>query len=373
MTLFVQGTGKPFGPALIREFERPDCRRVDIAVAWVRATGLRHLQTAMVDALGRGVHLRVVVGIDADNTSYEGLKGLIDIGAAGPAGATTLVVRHNEAGHIFHPKMYAFRTDNELRLFAGSNNMTQAGLFQNEELSYRAKRSLPNKLAEELDAFFASMMPPGNGLSRTLDQAFLDALRDKGYVSGEQRLRAKMSAKTAAKRKEPLFGKVGRGAPAVVAPPGAAPPPVPVAPPELPPTTAGPDWQRLTLRLRTSRGGTQGQIPIVVVREMRRRAGQVDIDGVLSLKARDGTEKRISPAGPHAVNTYKVEAMATEGEPILHVYTVGTDLFYELLDSGKGGVGSDLYNQLVAGLATDPPHTFITRPPEDTATWWRYD
>lgn len=373
MTLFVQGSGKPFGPELVREFERADCRRADIAVAWVRASGLRHLQLSMIDALARGVLIRVFIGIDADNTSYEGLKGLIDIGTTGPAGAMTLVVRHNEAGHIFHPKLYSFRTDGEIRLFAGSNNMTQAGLFQNEELSYRAKRSLPHKLADDLDAYFASMMPPGNGLSRTLDQAFLNALRDKGYVSGELKLRAKASARTATKRKEPLFGRVGRRAPTVSTPAGAPLPPVPAAPVELPPTTAGPDWQRLTLRLRTSRGGTQGQIPIDVVREMRRRAGQVKLDGVLSLKARDGTEKRISPAGPHGVNTYKVEAMATEGAPILHIYIVGSDLFYELLDSGHGGVGAELYKQLQAGLDSDPPQTSITRQPLDQATWWRYD
>ncbi len=373
MVLFVQGSGKPFGPELIREFEWAECQKIDIAVAWVRASGLRHLQEAMIGALARGVRVRFVVGIDADNTSYEGLKGLIDIAATGPTGSMVSVIRHNEAGHIFHPKMYAFRSTKELRLFVGSNNLTQAGLFQNEEMSYRAKFTLPHKLENDLDTYIASLMPPGGNLSRTLDAAFLSALRNNGYVNGEQQLRAKAAARTATKRKNALFGRTYRAPPAVVAPTGNHPLPVAMAPPEMPPTTAGPNWQRLTVRLRTSRGGTQGQLPIDVVREMRRRAGQVDIDGVLSLRATDGTEKRISPAGPGAVNTYKVEAMATTGEPILHVYTIGTDLFYELLDSDMGGVGANLYDQLLAGLASDPPQTLITREPQSTATWWRFD
>ena len=366
MSLVVQGKGGTFGPKIAAEFDNPNCVTIDIAVAWVRATGLRHLAKGMTDALARGAVLRVFVGLDGDNTSYEGLEGLLAIAATAP-GQMTTIVRHNEAGLIFHPKLYSFWGTGEVRAYIGSNNLTQAGLFLNEELSFLTVHPRPSTFADELAAYLGSLMPPASGLSKDLDAALLALLLDRGYVEKEAALRAKARARRGGVRKAPLFGSQSRSAP--------TPPPAPSVPLATPPADeeailAPPDWQRLTLRLRISRG-TQGQIPIGVVREMRRRVGQPVTASTLNLKARDGTERKISPAG--AENTYKIEALDAVGEPILLVYPVGKDLFYELLDSGTSGVGAELYAQLLAGLSDDPPRTAITRNPAGTATWWRFD
>src|SRR5204863_7907540 len=50
-------------------------------------------------------------------------------------GDVRVYVRHNEATPIFHPKLYGFRSGVECRVLVGSNNMTGAGLSQNEEVA----------------------------------------------------------------------------------------------------------------------------------------------------------------------------------------------------------------------------------------------
>ena len=369
MSLVVQGRSGAFGPKLAAEFDNPNCVMIEVAVAWVRSTGLRHIANGMRAALGRGVAIRVYVGLDADNTSYEGLQGLLDIRLNAP-NQMTVVVRHNESSPIFHPKLYSFWETNIVRAYIGSNNLTQAGLFQNEELSVLTEQPRPSGFATELAAYLGSLLPPGNGLSKELDATLLTLLLERGYVSAEATLRAKARARRGAARKFPLFGSHSPKAPPL------PPPPIGVVAPAMPgneeAVLAPPDWQRLTLRLRTSRG-TQGQIPIQVVREMRRRVGQPIAASALILKSRDGSEKKISPAGKGKENTYKIEAFNSVGEPILVIFPVGQDLFYELLDSGIGGFGAELYAQLLSGLSDDPPKTAVTRSPSETATWWRFD
>jgi len=109
---------------------------------------------------------------------------------------------------------------------------------------------------------------------------------------------------------------------------------------------------------------------------MRRRANQTGDDDALILKKIDGTERRISKsrkgAGGADANTYKIEALAQDEDPILHVYPVGNDLYYEIF-SGLTGVGLGLLQHLEAGFDTDPPKSSFTRNPKATATWWRFD
>jgi HKD family nuclease len=62
----------------------------------------------------------VIVGIDIQNTTREGLQALLDLEQYGRCAT---FVYHNEAGGIFHPKLYLFRNEEEARLIVGSNNI----------------------------------------------------------------------------------------------------------------------------------------------------------------------------------------------------------------------------------------------------------
>lgn len=369
MTLFLQPQ-KPLGYAVIEELNCEDLKHIDIAVAWVRASGLVQLEAGITGAIERGAKLRLVVGIDADNTSIEGLEGLLNIAKQGKEGQVRLGVRHNEAGPLFHPKLYAFRTDKETRAYIGSNNLTQAGLFRNDELSVRVVEARKGQLEEQIDATMNQFTDAKSNLNRVLDLDLLKELIEKGYIFKEARLLSVSRGKIRGQaRKKPAFGYAYRKPPT---------PPKPAAVsvvPEVPEPivkVSTPDWQAVYLRVRFARG-TQTQLPVDVVAEMRRRLDLGD-DDVLEVKSRKtGDVRPISPANARGgVNTYKFEAREADGEPLLVFHHVGDELFFEFL-AADTPVGLAAMNLLENGFETDPPTTFATRGDRDRATWWRFE
>lgn len=367
--LLPQLEGQPFGPRLRKELAT--AQQVDIAAAWVRASGIRHIREALEELLGRGGSLRAVVGLDADNTSVEGLRELVAIGEVAPQRAS-FFVRHNEAYSVYHPKVYAIRTAEECRILVGSNNLTGAGFFVNEEMSALLKEKRGGKLEVSLDAYFEALTEQASGLVKPLTSEFIDLLFQHGYVRPEATLPGK--SKNRARRRETK----GQSLFAFKAPKRA--PPRPPAPPEAPriePQADEPagDWSRVFLRLRLARG-TQAQIPATVVRAFRARLGLVPQDGPLDVAIAGSKERqKISPAytkknksGP---NTYKFEASQPKGNPLLRMELVGDDVIVQNLDSGDAA-GASIEKFILDGLTLTPPQTFRRRLTEN-ATLWRFD
>jgi HKD family nuclease len=370
MQLFPQAAKTAFGPILTSEFERPDCKQADIAVAWVRATGLLHMQDGFEKLIQRGGKITVVAGIDYDNTSEEGLQGLLDI-AATANGRMRVFVRHNEAGPVFHPKLYCFRDTKQIRVYIGSNNLTQAGLFQNEELSVLISANVGEQLQKDVDGFIGGLVDQSTGLTHQLTPAFLVKLVSRGYVRKELLLRTTWRARARSQRKQTaLFAAVS------VRPPKRSTSATSVVQPvatDPGPLTVREDWHAVYLRLRLARG-TQAQIPIKVVREIRRRMGLTPLDGALTIKSRaDGSSHGINPAKARGgINTYKFEASIVKNEPLLRIYPVGQELFFEILDSADS-LGKPVMQLLQHGFKTDPPQTFATGGKQATATWYRFE
>ena len=372
MTFFPQGSGAAFGPVLLKELASEKLERLDIATAWMRASGLLHLQKKLSEFLASGGKAHVIVGIDADNTSQEGLSGLIALAAGAPADALKCFVRHNEAGPIFHPKMYCFRTKERLNLYVGSNNLTQAGLFQNEELSTLNECKRGEALEKSVDAYIAHLTDPKSGFSHVLDAAFFKKLCDLGYVKSEAVIRNTIQAR--ARKPKPkgerLFASKSVAAPHIAKHAGDV---VKAPAYQLPELPVDADWHSVYLRLRQARG-TQSQIPVTVVREIRRRFGMTPADGPVDLRSRDdGNIHKVSPARARGnVNTYKFEGTAVEKEPLLHIYPVGNELFFEFLDSAKP-MGAKVFKLLSDGLKTTPPATLYSGNDPARATWYRFE
>lgn len=340
--------GRPFLDTLAREFGAAD--RSYVATAWVRASGVGLLWDSVTGMLGRGGRLRIVAGIDRENTSREGLAMLLAL-----EGDVRVYVRHNEATPIFHPKLYGFRAGEECRVLVGSNNLTGAGLSQNEELSALLVEEAGGPLERSLKAYMRQLRDPADGLARRLDENLLDQLATAGYVESEARLRGKAGnsgpARAAADR---LFGSrqsIRRRIPARV--------PVPRSIEPRPETPVG-DWNRVFVKLRLARG-TQGQIPLAVAREVRRRLGEVNLDGPFTVIDRHTrAERQISPTFPRrrpdAANTYKIEAMPAQGHAILKLELVGRRVLAEFFDSAEAD-GRAVYELLIDGLRSEPPST----------------
>jgi hypothetical protein len=102
--------------------------------------------------------------------------------------------------------------------------------------------------------------------------------------------------------------------------------------------------------------------------------GLVPADGPIPMTSRsDGTKHDINPARARGqVNTYKFEANQAKAEPLLRIYPVENELFFEFLDSNDN-LGKKLFKLLEDGFKADPPLTFSTTSNKDVATWYRFD
>lgn len=370
MQLFPQLSGQSFGKTLIGELRDPAWSRIDVAVAWIRLSGLMQLQEALSNALNRKAHVSVIVGIDKENTSEEGLEGLLELAGSAKTGKLSAFVRHNEAGPIFHPKLYCFRNASDVRAYIGSNNLTQAGLFQNEELSVRISDKIGSSLEKSLNDYLKSLRDQSSGLVLPLDLSLLKKLVAHGYVKKEAALRATLKSRArSARKKTALFAFKSVSAPPIVKT-KSQPIKAQVSEPSI---SVNSDWPAISLRLRLARG-TQAQIPIAVAREIRRRMGLTPIDGSIPMTSRaDGSQHFINPARARGqVNTYKFEAGQVKAEPLLRIYPVENELFFEFLDSNDN-LGKKVFKLLEDGFNADPPLTFSTTSNKDVATWYRFD
>lgn len=366
-----------FGTELLRHVDQVDridpyWDTLDIAVAWVRASGMAHLSDRLANFLQHGGRLSVVVGIDLQNTTREGLQALLDLEQHGRC---ETFVYHNEAGSIFHPKLYLFRNEEEARLIVGSNNITESGLYVNVEAGLQVDTNVESTvIGQTLDAL-SSWKDTTSRLAVRLDSAFLARLISDGYLPDEATARAQQRReRTARPRREtpPLFASRRFAAP-VRAEARPAAPAVPRAPrrPASAPVT-GPavvaTGTALLMRLRkasvTDRP-TQTQIPFRVVdtfftgaREVR-SAHSADAHGIIEASAR-GTR-----------NTIKLEIpeMRDFTQPVARFEKTPEGIVYEVYD-----VGSPQGNQILASLdeGRRDGTTQMTISNVDRATWWRF-
>lgn len=343
---------------------------LDIAVAWVRQSGVAHLRTSFERFLKHGGSLKMIVGIDLKNTTQEGLQALLDLETFGTC---ETFVYHNEAGSIFHPKVYLFRNAEEARLIVGSNNLTSAGLFSNVEAGLQLDTQLSDQvIGDTLDAI-DSWRDLATNLAHRLDGPFLTRLVDEGYVPNEAAARHEMS-ETSAKRARgaKLFGsrsysppKPPKIHPSSVAPGTVAPaPPQPLSP-ALVPSPAG---SALLMRLRkasVTERPTQTQIPMRVV--------QTFFAGVSSVQsAHSGVTHGLHQASARgAVNTIKLEIpeMRHFADPVARFEKTGGGVIYEVHDASSPS-GKQIVSRLQAGHIDGSTQTSIRD--ITSATWWRF-
>ena len=109
------------------------------AVAFVKRSGVKHIADRLA-ALAKTAHVEIIVGVDHQGTSYEGLKALL----AAVSSNGRIVVYHNRLPHTFHPKLYLFKSERCAEVAVGSGNLTEGGLFTNYEVSALLRLDLSN-------------------------------------------------------------------------------------------------------------------------------------------------------------------------------------------------------------------------------------
>ena len=367
----------------------PGASEIRIAVAWTRVSGLDLIWEELNGALNDGAALTLVTGIDAGNTSSEALRALVDLQASHQK--AKCLVRHQEGPSLFHTKLYAFDGGDKWSIYAGSSNLTAAGLHSNEELMVRVE-ALPG--TSELTSFASAWKAIAEGHAnfvKPLTAEFCDELIARGYSIPEASSNSSDQRRSdALKRKEPLFGTKNPGRPpfrgsvplegddtgkakaakGLKAKASGQPEPETVL--EMHEGTSIPnDWSRISILLLRSRG-TQSQLPKAVFEAIKRKLGHTDM--LESCEVRDrssGGSRRISPVGEG--NTYKLETGLAEDVDLVakfEAYDAGVQV--EFFDASQGE-GKRIFDYLKAGEGLEPPQTVNVKPSAENATLYRVD
>jgi HKD family nuclease len=375
--LYNQPLAIRFGTELIRQID-PVWDQIDIAVAWVRASGMAYLSQPLVGFLRHGGKLSVIVGIDLENTTKQGLEALLDLEEHGTC---EIFVYHNEANSVFHPKLYLWRNEEEARLIVGSNNITQAGLYVNVEAGLQVDSAIDDPLIiQTLDAI-SSWKDSSSGLVKKLDRPLLSRLVADGYVPDETAIRMKMRtarATRSARQTPKIFGSrqfvppVLPRAPAARASGGQTTTATqtrtrtPATPVSMVPST--PTGEVLLMRLRkvsVTMRATQTQIPFRAVNAFFGSATAVrsthsgELHDFIQTKARGKS------------NTIRIEIpeMRNFDQPLARFERTTDGIVYEVYD-----VGSAQGNQILASLEEGRSNgtTQLSITDAETATWWRF-
>ena len=360
-----------FGTDLLRHID-PFWDKLDIAVAWVRASGMSYLSQQLTNFLRSGGEVSIVVGIDLLNTTREGLDALLALEAHGHC---ETYVYHNEAQSVFHPKLYLFRNEEEARLIVGSNNITEAGLYVNVEAGLQTDGPVNSPIIVEVLDALASWKDTTSGLSFRLDAALLNRLVAEGYVPDEATARAQLrrvrQRPAGGPRRPPIFAsrtfsppsnaRAARAAARPAAAPRQAPAP---APPAQAPVTGNVLLMRLRRASATARR-TQVQIPIRVLNVFF--AG---INHVTS--SHSGVAHNIIRAQARGItNTIKMEMPEINNfaQPLARFENTPAGMVYQVYDVGSAQ-GNQILGSLQQGIQDGSTQMSISD--ANRATWWRF-
>jgi HKD family nuclease len=129
--------------------------KVDIAVAFLKSSGLDLIEKELKAALRRGVKINLIVGLDFGFSEYEALKKLLE-----------LFEKYKNAnlyfaqgsGGVFHPKLYLFSNKIAATIIAGSPNFTKGGFSENIECSLRVDCLANSKIFKDSLKLFENLL-----------------------------------------------------------------------------------------------------------------------------------------------------------------------------------------------------------------------
>jgi HKD family nuclease len=149
---FITNTGSDNHLRLIKE-QIEASREVWIAVAFLKQSGLKLLETPVKEAIARGTRFKVICGLDLYITEPEAIRMLQDWFQGQDENVLRLMPINNR--RTFHSKVYCFHKRNgEVTLLVGSANLTCGGIKNNNEASMLVHSSRQSQIYEEVQEFF---------------------------------------------------------------------------------------------------------------------------------------------------------------------------------------------------------------------------
>lgn len=110
-------------------------QRVQIAVAFVKNSGLRLIESALSSCIANSGIVEFIVGLDFHTTDAQSLRVLSQM--AHDTSRLSLFCFSDPADNVsvYHPKLYLFEKHEHVKCIIGSSNLTQGGLRDNIEVN----------------------------------------------------------------------------------------------------------------------------------------------------------------------------------------------------------------------------------------------
>lgn len=155
---------------------------LQVAVAWVKRSGLSRLRESILLFRERGGNASVIVGIDEGGATKQGLEQAV-------ATFDDVYVFHDRSSRTYHPKVYLLHVEDSARLIVGSNNMTAGGLYNNYEATLVCDLDLTlegdRQLYQQASTWFEVLR--SDQVCKPLSTDLLDILiSDPGYRIGDE-------------------------------------------------------------------------------------------------------------------------------------------------------------------------------------------
>ena len=133
----------PIGNIVKQEMQ--NASNVQIAVAFLKYTGIKVIEKSMKQCLDNGGSLELIAGLDFKTTNSQALQYFINLKKEYSKVNFYCFGdrKENKTNIVFHPKIYLFEKGRETTGIVGSANMTRGGLMTNFEVNTVFKETKP--------------------------------------------------------------------------------------------------------------------------------------------------------------------------------------------------------------------------------------
>lgn len=154
----------------------PEARKVRVAVAFVKYSGIRLLQPALNQCLEQNGQIEFIIGLDFRTTDAESLRALLSLAKQTPKFHLLCFSDPGDKVQSYHPKLYLLDRPKSVVGIIGSSNLTQGGLRSNVEVNVALEfRPDDDKLEPLRDMYSRLKYQPTRF---TPDDEYIDAYAD---------------------------------------------------------------------------------------------------------------------------------------------------------------------------------------------------
>jgi HKD family nuclease len=170
------------GNYLIKYLNQQDFHSFTGISAFASEAGIFGLSGHILTAKNIFKNLSLIVGIDQEGTSKEALEEILNLNI------DSYIFYQTEAP-IFHPKIYLFEGDKEIKLIVGSSNLTGTGLFRNIESSLLIEFDIDDKegaaLLTTLKTYYKTLFDFSDNNLFKITKTVIDDFNARGIVPDE--------------------------------------------------------------------------------------------------------------------------------------------------------------------------------------------